>query len=403
MNWSASVNSNWLTIFPSNGIIIGNSSQNITVSINSNANNLSIGAHAGIISFQNLTNGNGDTTRNITLNITSNCPPPQSSIPTFIQVNAATPQTDQNTVSIPYLQAQGAGNLNVIAVGWNDSASNITSISDSNGNIYELAVPTYRGNNLSQAIYYAKNIQNGANTVTVNFNTEVPHIDVRILEYSGIDRNSPFDTGNSAQSLTSGTANSGPITTTSANELIFGAGMTTGAFTSSDTGFTTRIITIPDADIAEDKIAYTVGTYRAIASVSGSWVMQVAAFKPAVPISVSLTVSPILNYQSSGYRGGPFNPNAFIYTLQNTGESCLDWTASTNSSWLNISPLNGTIQANSSESVTVSLGGNIGGFSQGSYIGTISFQNLVNGNGNTTRSITLAIMNKAFKIFPWSW
>jgi hypothetical protein len=36
-----------------------------------------------------------------------------------VQVNSATPQTNESTVTVPYLQAQGAGDLNVVAIGFN--------------------------------------------------------------------------------------------------------------------------------------------------------------------------------------------------------------------------------------------------------------------------------------------
>ena len=87
----------------------------------------------------------------------------------FVQVNSATPQTNDSTVTVPYLQAQGAGDLNVVAIGFNDSTSTITSVTDSAGNVYQLAAPLTRGSGMSQAIYYAKNINAaaaGANIVT---------------------------------------------------------------------------------------------------------------------------------------------------------------------------------------------------------------------------------------------
>ena len=77
------------------------------------------------------------------------------------------------------------------------------------------------GTGISQAIYYAKNIKAaaaGTNTVTVTFNTATPYVDIRALEYSGLDLVNPFDVGTSA-SGTSTSANSGTVTTTAANEL----------------------------------------------------------------------------------------------------------------------------------------------------------------------------------------
>ena len=61
--------------------------------------------------------------------------------PTFKQVNAAVPQTDQSSVPVTYASAQTAGNTNILAIGWNNATSNITSVTDSAGNTYQLAVP----------------------------------------------------------------------------------------------------------------------------------------------------------------------------------------------------------------------------------------------------------------------
>ena len=53
----------------------------------------------------------------------------------------------------------------------------------------------------------------------------------------------------------------------------------TGGFTGAGSGFTSRIITTPDADIAEDKVVTNSGSYNATATCSAAWVMQMIAFK----------------------------------------------------------------------------------------------------------------------------
>jgi outer membrane protein assembly factor BamB len=201
----------------------------------------------------------------------------------FVQVNSATPQTSQTTVNVPYVQGQNAGDLNVVAVGLNDATSAISSVTDSAGNVYQLAAPLTRGSAISQAIYYASNIKSaaaGSNVVKVQFSGAVPYPDVRILEYSGLDPVNPLDTSASAVG-TAASASSGNLTTNAAREMIFGAGTTTGVFTGGTNGLVSRIITAPDGDIAGDKLASTAGTYSATANQTGSaaWVMQGVAFR----------------------------------------------------------------------------------------------------------------------------
>src|SRR5205814_4261318 len=111
----------------------------------------------------------------------------------FVQVNAATPQTATTAVVLSYAVAQIAGNLNIVAVGWDNTTSTVSSVSDSRGNAYAQAGTTVTGTGIRQAIYYAKNIAAGSNTVTVSFNQATPFVDVRILEYSGLDTASPLD------------------------------------------------------------------------------------------------------------------------------------------------------------------------------------------------------------------
>ncbi len=200
---------------------------------------------------------------------------------TFVQVKAATPQTNSASVAVTYPVAQTLGNLNIVAVGWNDTTSTVTGITDTRGNTYTLAIGPTTGTGLRQSIYYAKNIAAGTNTVTVTFSQAAAFVDVRVLEYSGLDTANPFD--KAAGAVGSGTtASSGAVTTTAANELIFGAGMTISKFTGAGSGFTSRIITSPDADIAEDRAVTATGSYSATApNSSSSWVMQVATFQKA--------------------------------------------------------------------------------------------------------------------------
>jgi hypothetical protein len=101
---------------------------------------------------------------------------------------------------------------------------------------------------------------------------------VRITEYSGLDPTNPVD----ATSFNSGTTNnatSGSVTTTAANTLLFAAGMTLGNYGNATGGFTTRVLTQPNLDIVADRVVNTVGTYEATAPVTGTWLMQLVAFR----------------------------------------------------------------------------------------------------------------------------
>ena len=217
----------------------------------------------------------------------------------FVQQNSGVPQTSQTSVSATYTAAQAAGDTNVVAIGWADATSSVTSVTDTNGNVYALALaPTRQTGVQSLAIYIASNVVAAAansNTVTVTFDAAAPYVDVRILEYSGLDTVSPLD-GTAGASGTGTTSSAGPITTTNANDLLFAANYVSMLTTGAGAGFTARVITNPDADLAEDQIVTTAGTYTATASiVSGGWVMQLVALKAAgsQPAAATPTFAPV--------------------------------------------------------------------------------------------------------------
>jgi hypothetical protein len=211
-------------------------------------------------------------------------PPPVPVLPALVQQNYATPQTTQAVVSVTYSNAQIQGDANILAIGWFDTNASISTVSDSMGNVYQAAVPTFRSNGLSQAIYYASGIRGGTNTVTVMFNQAADHVNFRATEYCGLSQANAFDAGSSASGIGTN-ANSGWVITTSTNDLIFGAGVTLSGFTAAGVGFVDGIITVPNTGIIEDMIAVTSGTYSASAPVGSShaWLMQAAAFKDDLP------------------------------------------------------------------------------------------------------------------------
>ena len=57
----------------------------------------------------------------------------------FAQASSAVPQQGAQ-VTATFAKAQTAGDLNVVAIGWNDATAHITSVTDSVGNPYTLAV-----------------------------------------------------------------------------------------------------------------------------------------------------------------------------------------------------------------------------------------------------------------------
>ena len=98
----------------------------------------------------------------------------------------------------------------------------------------------------------------------------------------------------------------------------------------------------------------------------------------SVPVSLAsgalLTVSPPGGLSSLGHVGGPFNPTNQVYTLANSGDSNLTWTASKSANWVTLSSTAGTLAPGSNDTVTVFINAN--SLSAGSYSDTVVLGNL---------------------------
>jgi len=200
----------------------------------------------------------------------------------FIQANAAAPDNmARKSLDVPFKNAQTAGNLNVVVIGWYDLNVSVTSVMDSTGNPYQPAgSPTSVSGTdpIEQVIWFAPRIGAalpGANVVTVTWDASACEPDVRVLEFRGV---SALDVtaGNS------GTDGSAFVTadtsTKNAQELIVAGGTSTNAFSTADPPYTLAIIS-EGSDIAEYRVVSATGKYGASAPLPGkSWVMQLATF-----------------------------------------------------------------------------------------------------------------------------
>ena len=189
--------------------------------------------------------------------------------------------TSGRTIVLSFNSANTPGNLIVAYVVWGNNGA--VTLGDSRGNQYASAVGphTFAANQYRAQVFYAKNVAGGTNTVTATFATTIGNFGLLYLhEYAGVDRVDPFDVTAGATGTTV-LADSGTATTRAGNELLVGVGMTAHAYTGPGTGYTSRIITTPDADIAEDRVVASAGTYRATApqNCAGAWIMQLVSFK----------------------------------------------------------------------------------------------------------------------------
>jgi hypothetical protein len=104
-----------------------------------------------------------------------------------------------------------------------------------------------------------------------------------------------------------------------------------------------------------------------------------------------LSVSPGSSFVSSGQQGGPFSPSFKTYTLSNTGHTTISYAISKSKNWVSLSGTSGSLTPGAGNNVTVSINSNANSLSAGSYSDTVLFTNTTNGNGNTSRSVSLTV------------
>ena len=207
-----------------------------------------------------------------------------SALTSFVQANYA----NVATATVTFSAAQVAGDLNLVIVGGAspDMVASVLSVADTAGNAYALAgtQPQEADENDSwtvwEVIYYAKNIAaSPSNTVTVTLD-DTASLDIRVAEYSGLDRTNPLDAvGTHVGQSASLTAS---VTTTNASDLIVATGCFEETVTGPGPGFTSRMST-PFGDIVEDRTVSSVGTYTAtpVVPADGGYVEQLIALRTA--------------------------------------------------------------------------------------------------------------------------
>lgn len=106
-------------------------------------------------------------------------------------------------------------------------------------------------------------------------------------------------------------------------------------------------------------------------------------------------VSPMEGFEAAGLQGGPFTPAAKVYTLANFGEEPIQWTAAANTSWLQVSPASGTLAADTSAEVTVTLGSAAEDLPAGFHQALVSFTDVSAGDVVIARAVDLQVQGPA--------
>jgi hypothetical protein len=183
---------------------------------------------------------------------------------------------DGGAVTITLDSGMRAGDLVVVAVGWQNADASV-SISDPTSNAYASAGTASAGS-VYQQMFYLVVDAGGAAAINVTVNAPVQFLDVRMAEYAG-----PTTFTSYGVDVMPGQFYSVSVPGVS-GEVLVAAGMSNRAIdNASDGGFAVRIETgYPFFNILQDRIAdAAAANYTATATLdaSGSAVFQLAAFK----------------------------------------------------------------------------------------------------------------------------
>jgi len=185
--------------------------------------------------------------------------------PAFVQANATSAST---TVA---LSATTAGDTLIVEA---DFTGSFTSIKDNQGNTYVEIGGQETNFGVNSRLFYATGIKGGPLTVTATLGGPD---ELYVSEYSGVAAN-PLD--GFCVNVGTGTAfSSNSLTTTAANDLLYGAEIDSGAGGPPAAGWNVRNAT--DENVVADETASTPGAYAFTGASSGGSIAWIAAFKPA--------------------------------------------------------------------------------------------------------------------------
>jgi hypothetical protein len=372
LNWSVSVNCNWVSVSQSSGTLSPGQYTTVTVSLNSNANSLPPGTHTCTVSFTNTTNGCGNATREVRLTVRGDTTPPNLSncrvSPSSICAGRTT------TISANVTDSESG-----VAAVWADVCGTRVDMSPAGGSTYQgtYQAPCSTSDRSCNVIIYARDRAN--NQASCNAGT---------LSISG-DRNPP--TGSTCINPTSVGASGGTINLY-ANLEDACCGVDRAFARIYKNGSFEATVDLNAASGSTPCAHNYRGTYAIPANNTGSninWEIEICGqdragnvacsnrYRLVQPPCIQVTPSGGANFHRSS--NGTVNPPSFPYTITNAGTSEIQYRVSTNQNWLNISPTYGTLQGGRSVRIDLSVNNNAHNLSPGTYTATVTFRNTTTG------------------------
>jgi len=405
MSWSATKDCNWVDVTPSSGSVPGGQSNSVTVRINSNANSLSPGTHTCTVNFRNDTNHCGDDSRTVTLVVGD---------PACLQISPSGGLDAAGCEGGPFdpnaiaYTLTNTGSPLCPAVSWSASADcNWVTISPSSGSVSggQSASVTVRINSNANAL------ASGDHSGTVTFSADrqicgPPTRSVALTVVPG-----PCLAVSPAGGLTPSGCEGGPFVPDCGMFTVRNIGCAGGSSIGWTAATDRNWISVSPAsgslNIGQSRDVEVCVNANAANLPPGTHVCNVTFTNTtdgcgntsrSVTLTVDgpgcLAVSPAGPFASSACEGAEPNPGSKTYTINNTGgASCppISWSATPDGDWVDVTPSQGQLAGGANRNVVLSLNSNAQGLSEGTHECIVTFANMTNGCGDTSRNVSLAI------------
>jgi len=109
------------------------------------------------------------------------------------------------------------------------------------------------------------------------------------------------------------------------------------------------------------------------------------------PFALTMTIAPVSGAFFEGDMGGPFTPAAVEYVITNNADVPLTYEANPDVPWVTVAPNTALVPEGGSLSVFVTVNSVAAGLPLGQYQGSLTFLNLTDGLGDTTRPLQLTV------------
>ncbi|MCD4690570.1 T9SS type A sorting domain-containing protein [bacterium] len=127
----------------------------------------------------------------------------------------------------------------------------------------------------------------------------------------------------------------------------------------------------------------------------GTWSQTGNFCIKALTIDAGLSVTPTSHFKSEGPSGGPFAPESTNYIIEYRGDTPINYEVTVlppSTNWITLSgDIGGSLAPDTPVTTTVSVNSNADVLPDGAHLATLSFRNLSNGLGDTTRDVVIAV------------